>query len=139
MQRLTEELEFASDVMEGKEEKKSQKKADVQDVRDIINQLAAAISKIQSKGKQCIVIIDGVEKASKAKRTEEVSRFESNLKLSFSAWYYCFGKLNSIFQNANILIAEKYVTNFKKANNNCTLMVLESKSKNLHLQKNPDV
>uniref|UniRef100_K1QLA2 Peptidase inhibitor 16 n=1 Tax=Magallana gigas TaxID=29159 RepID=K1QLA2_MAGGI len=72
LQRLTEELEFASDVMEGKEEKKSQKKTEVQDVRDIINQLAAAISKIQSKGKQCIVIIDGVEKASKAKRTEEV-------------------------------------------------------------------
>lgn len=75
-------------MMEGKEEKKSQKKADVQDVRDIINQLAAAISKIQSKGKQCIVIIDGVEQASKAKRTEEVSRSESNLKLSFSALYY---------------------------------------------------
>lgn len=75
-------------MMEGKEEKKSQKKADVQDVRDIINQLAAAISKIQSKGKQCIVIIDGVEKTSKAKRTEEVSRSESNLKLSFSALYY---------------------------------------------------
>lgn len=88
MQRLTEELEFASDVMEGKEEKKSQKKTEVQDVRDIINQLAAAISKIQSKGKQCIVIIDGVEKASKAKRTEEVSRFKSNLKLSFSALHY---------------------------------------------------
>lgn len=72
LQRLTEELEFASDIMEGKEEKKSQKKTEVQDVRDIINQLAAAISKIQTKGKQCIVIIDGVEKASRARRTEEV-------------------------------------------------------------------
>lgn len=76
MQRLTEELEFASDIMEGKEEKKSetQKKTEVQDVRDIINQLAAAISKIQTKGKQCIVIIDGVEKASRTRRTEEVCR-----------------------------------------------------------------
>lgn len=58
--------------MEGKEEKKSHQKIEVQDVRDIINQLAAAISKIHSKGKQCIVVIDGVEKASRASRTEEV-------------------------------------------------------------------
>lgn len=76
--------------MEGKEEKKSQKKTEVQDVRDIINQLAAAISKIQTKGKQCIVIIDGVEKASRARRTEEVCRkfTSSKHKLSFSACYY---------------------------------------------------
>lgn len=59
--------------MEGKEEKREpSEKTKVEDVRDIINQLAAAISKIQSKGKQSIIIIDGVEKVIKTSRTEEV-------------------------------------------------------------------
>ncbi|XP_022344302.2 TPR repeat-containing protein DDB_G0287407-like [Crassostrea virginica] len=73
LNRLVKELESASDVMEGKEEKREpSEKTKVEDVRDIINKLAAAISKIQSKGKQSIIIIDGVEKVIKTSRTEEV-------------------------------------------------------------------
>lgn len=72
LQRLADEIEYAFDVMEGREETTATKKKEVEDVRDIINQLAAGINKIQSKGKQCIIIIDGVDKVPKASRTEEV-------------------------------------------------------------------
>ncbi|XP_061197939.1 TPR repeat-containing protein DDB_G0287407-like [Saccostrea echinata] len=72
LQRLTDEFEFAVDVMEGREEKNKTSKRDVEDVRDIINQLSANISKVQSKGKQCILVIDGVDKVTKTSRTEEV-------------------------------------------------------------------
>ncbi|XP_062578941.1 TPR repeat-containing protein DDB_G0287407-like isoform X2 [Saccostrea cucullata] len=72
LQRLTDELEFAVDVMEGRRERTTPSKTEVEDVRDIINQLSANISQVQSKGKQCILVIDGVDKVSKTSRTEEV-------------------------------------------------------------------
>jgi hypothetical protein len=72
LQRLADETEYVFDMMEGREETKETRKTEVEDVRDTINKLAAGISKIQSKGKQCIVIIDGVDKVPKASRTEEV-------------------------------------------------------------------